>query len=512
MFVDRARDVRPDFALTDANAATIADIAVRLEGLPLAIELAAARVKLLPLEELHRRLADQLGLLGGARAATDAGTRQRTLRETIQWSYDLLTADEAALFSRLGVFRGGAPLALIAQVLRADDDLVLMEQLGSLIDKSILRRVEDEDELRVDMLETLREFAIDRLEAAGEVDDLRSRHAAAYVAWMEAAAPKLSGDEARRWLDRAELEHNNLRAALGWAMESATPAIALRIVVAAWRFWQMRGHIVEGRERAEQALRLAGEVDQALHVRALEAAGSLAYWQGDFRGARDHYGSWLEIERATGDEAGVAAALYNLSFANFVSRDDLPTGRRQAGEALEIYRRLGDEPGVALTLWALGGIELSDHDGDLDAAAVYLDEAKQLLAALGNRPMLAWAHFMSGGVATRRHEVAAARQAINQALRDFKTIHDLSGYAMGLRAAARLEWLEGRPRSAARLAGASARIETMSGAQLTGWTTESWSEGFDVQHMRTDSGLTDAWNEGESLDPESAVEMALRIG
>jgi predicted ATPase/class 3 adenylate cyclase len=511
MFVDRARDVRPDFALTPENASLVADIAVQLEGLPLAIELAAARVKLLPLEQLHRRLKDRLSLLGGARATGDAGNRQRTLRETIQWSYDLLTPDEARLFNRLGVFRGGAPLSMAMQVLGTDDEMALLEQLGSLVDKSILRRADDEDELRVDMLETLREFAVERLEASSELEEYRERHADAYAGWIEKAAANLGGDETGRWLDEIEREHNNLRAALSWAIDHQRGDIAFRIVPASWRFWQMRGHIVEGRDRAEQALVSGGEVDERLRVRALEAAGSLAYWQGDFPGARTHYRAWLELERAAGNDAGVAEALYNLSFTYFVNREDAATSRKLATEALEIYRRLGDEPGVALTVWALGGIELSEDELDVEAARSYLSEAETLLAKAGNRPMLAWAYFMSGGVELRDMRLDEARRILRQALDAFTQLHDVSGYAMALRAIARLEWVRGERQSAARLAGASAHIEKLSGAQLTGWTTENWSEGFDIQHLSSDPQLASAWREGELLEPEEAVAMAMEL-
>ena len=283
LFVERARDARPEFALTEKNARAIAEIAVQLEGLPLAIELAAARVKLLPLDELHRRLTDRLSFLGSARGSADPSNRQRTLRETIQWSYDLLTAEECALFSRLGVFRGGAPLSLAARVLQIDDDLDLLEQLGSLVDKSILRRVDDPDEVRIDMLETLREFALDRLEARFETEEFQQRHATAYTEWIEAAAPNLTGDEGGRWLDRVEREHNNLRAALAWAVEHDPNNLAPRIVAAAWRFWQMRGHINEGRDRAEQVLAAGDRTDANVRARALEAAGGPCLLAGRLR-------------------------------------------------------------------------------------------------------------------------------------------------------------------------------------------------------------------------------------
>ena len=511
LFVDRARDARPGFELTDENARAIAEIAVQLEGLPLAIELAAARVKLFPLDQLHRRLTDRLAFLGSTRGSGDASNRQRTLRETIQWSYDLLTTDECALFSRLGVFRGGAPLSLAARVLRIDDDLDLLEQLGSLVDKSILRRVDDRDEVRLDMLETLREFALDRLEARGELEEYQRRHAETYATWIEEVSPHLTGDEGGHWLDRVEREHNNLRAALSWAAESGADEVAMQIVAAAWRFWQMRGHISEGRDRAEHVLAAASEETDA-RARALEAAGGLAYWQGDFARARGHYEAWLELERKNGDERGVADALYNLCFTYFVSREDPKTGRRLAEEALAIYRRLGDERGVASAVWALGGIELSEDDMSFATARAHHSEAIELMSKLGNQPMLAWAYFMSGGLETREGKYPEARSRIKQALRLFVELGDTSGYALALHAIARLEWTEGRHESAARLSAVSERLEVMTGARLRGWTTELWTKDFDLDRIRADPELAEAWADGATMDADAAVQMALNLG
>jgi predicted ATPase/class 3 adenylate cyclase len=511
LFVDRARDARPDFALTQQNARAVAEIAVQLEGLPLAIELAAARVKMLPLDQLHRRLTDRLAFLGTARGSGDATNRQRTLRETIQWSYDLLTTEECALFSRLGVFRGGAPLSLAARVLKVDDELDLLEQLGSLVDKSILRRVDDPDEVRIDMLETLREFALDRLEARFETEEFQQRHATVYAEWIEAAAPNLTGDDGGAWLDRVEQEHNNLRAALSWAIEHDPNGIAQRIMAAAWRFWQMRGHINEGRDRAEQVLAASTKVTDS-RARALEAAGGLAYWQGDFPGARTHYQAWLDLEREAGDERGVADALYNLCFTYFVSREDPATGRRLAEEALEIYRRLGDEKGVASAVWALGGIELSEDDVSFASARAHHAEAVELMSKLGNRPMLAWAYFMSGGLETREGKYPAARDRIKQALRLFVELGDTSGYALALHAIARLEWTEGHHETAARLSAASEHLEAMTGARLRGWTTELWTKDFDLERIRNDPELAEAWADGATMGNDAAVELALSLG
>jgi predicted ATPase/class 3 adenylate cyclase len=510
LFVDRARAARSDFELTEENAATVAQICRRLEGLPLALELAAARVKLLSLDALLARLSDRLSVLGGTGEGSD---RQRTLRGTIQWSYELLSPEERALFTRLGVFLGGAHLPIITTVLEADDDLALIDQLGSLIDKSLLRRVDGDIDLRVDMLETIREFALDRLEARGEADEYQERHARAYAALVEEAAPNLVGEEGGHWLDRVEREHDNLRAALTWSTSSGRPEHGLRIVAACWRYWQMRGHLSEGRDRAEAIVGMTtGQEDPALLAAALEAAGGLAYWQGEFVAARRRYGEWLELERRRGDERGIAEALYNLCFTYFVSRDDPEQGRRLANEALEIYRRRDDQPGIAKTLWALGGIEVSSEHMRTEPARAYFGEARDLFTQLGNRPMLAWTYFMGGGLETRAANIEGARHLLKSALRLFVELGDVSGYALALNGLGLLEWAEGRRESAARLAAASDRLSRTSGVNLSTWTTETWMGEFDPEQIKADPSLRQAWAQGESLETDAAVEAALNAG
>ncbi len=510
LFVDRARAAKPGFALTEASAAIVAEICRRLDGLPLAIELAAARVKLLPLAALLDRLDSRLAILGGGTG--DGSERQRTLRGTIAWSYELLSPEEARLFARLGVFLGGASLPRIAAVLGTEDDLELIDQLGSLVDKSLLRRVEDEDDLRVDMLETIREYAIERLEAAGDADADRERHAQVYADLLEEVAPKFTGASGGAWLDRVDREHENVRAAITWSLGAGRTALALRLVAACWRFWQMRGHLTEGRDRADAALAAAeGFEDLALLSRAIDAAGGLAYWQADFEAARTRYGQALEIARTLGDERGVAEALYNQCFTFFVSQEDPDGARRLAQEALEIFRRLEDEAGIAKTLWALGGIRLSLDEWDPDRSRAENAEASEIFERHGNRPMLAWSRFMGAGVEARVGEFDEARSKLHDAIRIFRELADVSGYALAFDGLARLEWAEGHRESAARIAAASARLAETTGVSLGGWTTDRWQIDLDIEGLRTDPDLRDAWREGQSWDADTAVEMALSV-
>lgn len=515
LFADRARAAVPQFTLTARSAPTVAEITRRLEGLPLAIELAAARTSLLTPEAILERLGDRLRLLSAGPGRPETTERQRTLRGTIQWSYDLLAPDEAALFSRLGVFLGGAPLSQVMIVIRIADEIELFDRIGSLVDKSLLGRREADDEVRVEMLETIREFALERLAAQGELDDYRERHALAYTAFAEDSAPKVVAAEGGRWLDRLEHELANLRAAWTWAIETGHPDVALRLAAATWRFWQMRGRLTEGRDRVEQSLAEAKEVDAPLLARGLEAAGGLAYWMADFGTARDRYERWLTLERRSENRAGIADALYNLAFAHFVERDasgdPLGTGRKFAEEALAIYRQLGDTAGEAQAVWALAGIANSLPTPDFKSARAYLEQAKRLFAALGNQRMLAWAHFTLAGTEAQDHRPLEARATLREALHLFVDLRDLSGYALVLRGFATLEWFAGRPENAARLAGASDEIERRSGVSLSTATSGQWSDEPRRSRIEADPKLAAAWAEGHALDPDAAVAEALQL-
>jgi len=513
LFADRARAVAPQFALTERSARTVAEIIRRVDGLPLAIELAAARIGLLSPEGVLERLDDRLRLLStGAQGAAD---RQRTLRGTIQWSYDLLEADDAALFVRLGVFLGGAGVSQVMDVMRIDDELDVLDRIGSLVDKSLLSRTDTDAEVRVEMLETIREFALERLAARHELDDYQERHAVAYTALAEQAAPNVVAAEGGRWLDRLERELGNLRAAWTWSFEAGRSDVALRLGAATWRFWQMRGRLTEGRERVEQSLAEAREVEPRLLARGLEAAGGLAYWMADFAAARDRYGRWLTLEQEANNRAGVADALYNLSFAHFVERDapgdPLGTGRRLAEEALAIYRGLGDTAGEAQAVWALAGIVNSLPKPDFESARLYLEQARRLFAELGNQRMLAWAHFTLAGTEAQDDHPLEARAALGDALRLFIELRDLSGYALVLRGFATLEWSDGRHEAAARLAGASDQIEQRSGVSLSTATSGQWSDEPERAQIEADPKLAAAWAEGHALDPDVAVAEALKL-
>ena len=315
LFTERAKAASARFALTEQNAPVVAEITARLDGLPLAIELAATRTRVLTPEQMLPRLRQRPALLtSGARTLLD---RQRTLRNAIAWSYDLLEAAERRLFARLSVFTGGWTLDSAQSVCDPGElGLDLLEGLTSLVDQSLVRRTEPaEGGPRFLMLETIREFGREQLRVGGDLEPVLRRHAEQYLGMAVQAEPHLTADDHGQWLDRCEQEHANLRAALRWAIEAGEADRAQEAAGALWRFWQQRGHLTEGRRWLEEILALpSGQGRTRARAKALAAAGGIAWWQEDVAAARGFYQEALAIERQLGDPAGIAEALYNEAF------------------------------------------------------------------------------------------------------------------------------------------------------------------------------------------------------
>ena len=339
-FLDRAQAVKPGFELTDENAAAVAGICRRLDGLPLAIELAAARVKLLSPQAILGRLEKRLDLLTGG--AHDLPTRQRTLRDAIDWSYNLLEPSEQALLARLGVFAGGCSLEVADAV--CGDELNLgevFEGLASLVDKSLVRQSDGADgEPRFGLLETIREYALERLEAEGELDDLRRRHAERYLELVLAAEPELTRANQALWLDRLDEENDNIRAALTWTIASGEVELGLQLAGALVRFWSTRGLMGEGRRWLAEALAASEGVPPGTLAKAHFAAGYAALGEGDFVPAKEAFERSLELAREVGDRSAEAAALAQLAWLA-MSAGQLRRGRRARREE----HRAGDRDG-----------------------------------------------------------------------------------------------------------------------------------------------------------------------
>jgi predicted ATPase/class 3 adenylate cyclase len=382
LFAERAQAVRPDFAVTTANAPAVAEICWRLDGLPLAIELAAARVKAFPPEALLRRLERRLGALtGGAR---DLPLRQQTLRGAIAWSHDLLGEAERVLFRRLAVFAGGATLEAAEAVAGPDGEADVFGALASLVDQSLVRQGEGpgalpEGEPRFSMLETIREYGLEQLERSGEAEEAHERHATFFLALAEAAEGELGGPAQGAWLGRLEDEHANLRAALGWALERE-PGTALRLGGALRGFWEARGHLTEGRGWLERALAGGGGAPAELRAKGLRGAGYLAYRQGDYERAVTQFGEGLALNRALGDRAGIANSLTNLGVVAH-RRGEPDRAAALYEEGLGLCRELGDRAGIARSLVNLGAVALDR--GEPDRAATLLEESLGLARGLG---------------------------------------------------------------------------------------------------------------------------------
>ncbi|HKV58716.1 MAG TPA: tetratricopeptide repeat protein [Ktedonobacteraceae bacterium] len=356
LFAQRALAIKPDFSVTERNARTIARICARLEGLPLAIELAAARINLLPPETLLARLGHRLQVLTGGHR--DLPARQQTLRSAVAWSYDLLNEREQRLFRRLSVFVGGCTLEAIEVLSTQQGETTgLLDSVGSLLDKSLVQQKSGQggSEPRLLMLETIREFASECLSAngqSGEEEGTRRSHALYYLAVAEEAEVQTKGMQQEKWLERLEREHDNMRAALGWMMERQEVELLLRLSGALWWFWAVHGHISEGRQWLERALTAGSEAVPSLRAKALYASGALAYIQDDQSQAESRFRESLALYRQLGEQRGVGISLYKLGLVAW-SKGDYPAARTLVEEALLLHRELGNEMDIADSLLLL---------------------------------------------------------------------------------------------------------------------------------------------------------------
>jgi predicted ATPase/DNA-binding CsgD family transcriptional regulator len=417
LFVQRASAIKPGFSLGDANAAVIAAICTRLDGLPLAIELAAARSKLLPPEALLAQLQHRLTVLvGGPR---DLPARQQTLRGTIAWSYDLLDQAEKILLRRLAVFVGGCTLEATETVCNAGRDLEIdtLDGVARLVDKSVLRQEEQADsEPRLLMLETIREYALERLAESGEAEALRRQHVAYFLKLAEESEPKMLSAVQATWYRRLEVEHDNLRAALRWTLENGEAEIGLRLAGALYGFWRSCNHLREGRSWLEQVLAQPGAQEHtAARAKALLSAGTMAFLHGDFPAARHLLEESITIGREVGPAGRrtLALALAILGHVILVQGDPT-TARELAREGLRLFQEVGEAWGIALALFYLGkgAVEL----GDLATARSLLEESAALFQASGDRQRLALPVDMLGMVALRQGDYGAARTQFQEAL------------------------------------------------------------------------------------------------
>ncbi len=412
LFLQRAQAIRSDFHMTRENEAAIAEVCIRLDGLPLAIELAAARINVFPPQALLARLDRRLQvLIGGAR---DLPERQRTLRSTIEWSYELLPVREQRLFRRLAVFVGGCTPESVEEVTTAvgDTDVNVLEEMISLVDKSLLQQTgRDGEEPRFAMLETIREYALERLEASDEAEAVRRQHATFFLLLAEEAEPELVGPQQAVWLERLEREYGNLRATLQWSLERGevgpSREMALRLAGALQRFWEVRGHWSEGRNFLERVLAGSEGFAASAQVKALKAIARLAYLQSDIDRAEVLYEECLARCRELGDTAGIALSIRLLG-GIASRRGNFVAASARTEESLALFREVGDKEGIAWSLFNLA--ERARWQGEYTRAISLEEESLAFFREMGHKvgiavslSRLAEVHFLSQGDPAKVH-------------------------------------------------------------------------------------------------------------
>ncbi len=444
LFVERARAAQPAFALTEGNSTAVAEICRRLDGLPLAIELAAARIKLFSAEALLARLNDRLRLLtGGAR---DLPTRQQALRATIDWSYQLLAPAEQRLFWRLAVFVGGWTLEAAEAVCNQAGDLgtEVIDGLQTLVDHSLVRQEADPDgALRFRRLETIGEYASELLVASGELESLQRQHARFFTTRAEAAEPHLHGAQKRVWIQRLVVEHDNLQAALAWSIEQ-TDDIGLRLVGALGRFWHFHGDHREGRDwllrMLERAKNATSADEDRLRAKALNQAGYLALYLHDIPEANTLLEQSVALWRMVGDPYGLARALCDWGAAEFA---DPNLGRARLKESISLFRQLGDKQGLVRALHWHG--HTSAQQGELEDARISAEESIALGRDIGDISNVAASmESVLGYIAFCQGDYAAAQALGEEGLRLYREVDDKPGIALVLGSLGTLAYLQGQ--------------------------------------------------------------------
>jgi predicted ATPase/DNA-binding winged helix-turn-helix (wHTH) protein len=548
LFVQRAMAVRPSFAMTADNAQAIREICSRLDCLPLAIELAAVRTRVLSPATMLDRLQSRLQLLTGG--ALDLPERQQTLRNTIDWSHDLLNDAEQKLFRRLSVFVGGCTIEAAEAVCNTtrDLDMDLFEGLSSLVDKNLVQNSDQPwPEPRFAMLETIREYALERLAASGEGSAARRAHAAYCLVLAEEGNPELNPEDRALWLRRCDVENDNFRSALDWLFENRELDWGLRLCIALFRFWDMREHLTEGRARLEIILRLAGSGFTKERAKVGLFLGALTTPQGDFSAAQQFIEQSLHLYQELGDDWGTAAS-FNALGVSARDRGDHASAQEYFEKSLVCWRALRDPLAAARTLHNLANVVRVR--GDYSAAQAALREATSIFEELGDRSGAAWSLNQQGDIAREQRDLPVARTLYQDALSAFRKAGDRWGSARSLadlgyvccdqedyvaahaayrealkifvelghrRGLARtlegyacLAVARGGTTRALKLASAAAHLRRVIGAPLP----QAEQARLDHTLLAARESLTDAegssaWTEGSAMSVEKAIEYAL---
>src|SRR5215213_331660 len=549
LFIERAQAARADFSITNENAPAVAEICARLDGLPLAIELAAARIKLLPPKAMLGRLGRRLKLLcGGAR---DLPERQRTLRGSIEWSHNLLDEGEKMLFARMAIFSGGRTLEAIEAVCgSAGGDLAVdaFEGVSSLLDKSLLTQEEGpEGEPRFVMLETIHEFAREKLQESGEAEEIGRAHTRYFLALAEEAEPELTGAEQVPWMDRLEAEHDNLRAALSRSIEAGDAESALRIGGAVWRFWNVRGYFSEGRRWLESGLSVDEASPVGLRARASLGLGYLALMQGAYthaaeslqgslslyREAKDRRGEayalcflgWiaadryeldrakglleesLALSRVAGTARDVSVALNALAMLE-VYRGEYERARAMQEECLRLAREAGDVQIIAVLTYNLG--LTAAMTGEYERAKAAYEEAQELFCEVGDRDMAALANGRLGFLALARDDPDQAEELCVETIRELHERARIPGLDFALDVLAGVAAARGEIPRAARLWGAAAAFREVNNIPWLAEEREMIEPRIEAARTRLEEAIWhEEWKQGRAMSLDQAVDYAL---
>jgi len=507
LFLDRAAAFDTSFALTQDNAQAVARICTLLDGLPLAIELAASRLRLLSPQALLERLDRSLALL--ASGSRDLPARQRTLRGAIAWSHDLLNEELRTLFRRLAVFAGGFTLETAQAICDPDGDIRidLLDGLQSLLYASLVRRRTDQaGGVRFDLLQTIREFGLERLEEDDQADVIRRRHALYFLDLAQTAKPKLREPGFFQVVGGLAAEHENLRTAMAWAVANDQGEVALRMIEAFWRFWHFHGDLSAGRRWADQALALPSAAGRTnARAKALIGRGSLAYWQNDTAGALLDYEDALSILEAIAAPTETAEGRYNLAFVEPM--------RGNVGKAIELFRsslarfqELGDRRGVADALFGLA--VMSRLQGDLDTARTSAEHALALHQDLGDVFGLTGELYVLGRVAAETGDLDTARRHYLETLENMELIGERTGIALIFDNLANVANLGGRPQVALRLAGAAEALKELVGGEAPPELIHLPDARAQARALLSEGEIDVAWAEGRAMSMEEAIAYA----
>ena len=508
LFIERAQAANPAFSITEQNAEAVTQICIRLDGLPLAIELVASRVRHLEPAEILARLEDRLPLLT---APADVPARQRTLSAAIGWSYELLNSSEQGLFMRLAVPAGGCTLEAAEAITNPGNELGIetLAGIASLVDQSLVKRSQSVGESRFGMLETIRDYGRARLEAEGSLGEIRQRHLRYYCDLAERAEPHFFSTHSLEWVDRFEAEHANIRAALSHALELSDVERGLRIGAAMWRFWFLRGYLREGRSWLEAVLALESGSVSASRAKAYTGLGGLTYWLADAEATERAYTAAARFYQQAGDQPAEAEALYNLAFVP-VMRGDLMEAHRQFNASMNLASRVGRPDVVAWSQLALGVATVASEPLE---ALTLLEEALKSFQAEGDSFHTANALRGIAEANRRLGRYQAGRAALSQALRLFADARVLPYIVATLEGFAAIESAAGRHLEAVRVMGAVASLRETTGAASPPLTQMAL---IDVEgHARIalgDDVVDKALGEGQHMTLETVVDYAGHLG